>query len=50
VALFRGFLEQNKYWDSDAGWFLETNQPIISFVEAMTCKQYKLHRLFQRPV
>ena len=37
-----------KYWDTDAGWMLETNQPINQFMASMHGKLYKRYRLYQK--
>ncbi len=37
-----------KYWDTDAGWMLETNQPMNQLMVAFHAKLYKRYRLYQK--
>ncbi len=39
-----------KYWDTDAGWILETNQPMNQFMITFQGKLYKRYRLYQKPL
>jgi hypothetical protein len=50
LSLFDGYLHQTRYWDADSGWFLETNQPMLSLAKAMRAYPYKRYRFFQAPV
>jgi len=38
------------YRESDAGWFLETNQPMLSILKAMQLVEYKRYRFYQCPL
>lgn len=50
LDLFQGFLKSGKYWDCDAGWFLETNQPMLALARAVKAVPYKRYRFYQRPL
>ncbi len=50
LDLFQGFLNTKKYWDTDCGWFLETNQPMLALARTMRAVPYKRYRFFQRPL
>ncbi len=50
-AMNLAFFEQgihNKYYDTDAGWVLETNQPMNQLSVAFHAKLYKRYRIYQK--
>lgn len=47
LSLFEGYLKQGRYWDSESGWFLEVNQPMLSFAKAVRAEHYKTVRIFE---
>jgi hypothetical protein len=51
AAMNLGFFQQaitNKYWDTDAGWVLETNQPMNQLSVSFHAKLYKRYRIYER--
>jgi hypothetical protein len=49
LDLFKSYL-QTRYWDADTGWYLETNQPMLSLAKAMKAYPYKRYRIYQAPL
>ncbi len=49
LHLFEGYIQQTKYGDADAGWFLESNLPMLQFAKAMRAYPYKRYRIFEAP-
>ena len=50
LDLFQGLLKHPVYWDNDAGWFLETNQPMLQLAKSMKATPYKRYRFYECPV
>ena len=50
LDLFQGLLKHPVYWDNDAGWFLETNQPMLQLAKSMKARPYKRYRIFETPL
>jgi GNAT superfamily N-acetyltransferase len=51
AAMNLAFFEQgikNKYWDTDAGWVLETNQPMNQLSVSFHARLYKRYRVYER--
>jgi hypothetical protein len=48
LDLFNGLVKHPVYWDTDCGWFLENNQPMLQLAKAMKAKCYKRYRFYQR--
>ncbi len=47
LDLFQGLLDHPKYWDTDCGWFLEVNQPMLQLAKTMNAQPYKRYRIYQ---
>ncbi len=43
-------LVHGPYWDTDCGWFLETNLPMLRLADTFRAKTYKRYRFYQRPL
>jgi len=41
---------KGKYWDTDAGWVLESNTPMNQLSVAFHAKLYKKYRFYQKPL
>ncbi len=48
LDLFQGLLGNQKYYNTDNGWFLETNLPMLQLAKTMKAQPYKRYRIYQR--
>jgi GNAT superfamily N-acetyltransferase len=47
LAFFEEGVRYRKYYDSDAGWVLETNQPMNQLSQTFNAKLYKRYRFYE---
>ena len=50
LSYFEEGVRTRKYYDTDSGWVLESNQPMNQLAETFHAKLYKRYRIYQAPI